>query len=275
MKKIVCYLTFTLMIFNSCVAPQNPRKARESNSSDEVSGSRTPGSSNGDDAVPTGGGIDDTLIQAAGKVEITQIIDPNTGTFRKKVSIPRDFEGYLYLSGLNVAALKEKIISVKFKFGRDKTPIIIPAVIGRVPGGLSPLSSIDVIILDVQNKSFRNMRLLYDLFDYNDYQENTGNVADQLDPTDDPTNSGLYCRGLKVEDDPTFVDNPAVNTGDQYACDEQGDVCYYAYAKVQDSLLFKKEKDDAGNDVMTTSRPTKEQIDVLAKGYASDTLTEA
>lgn len=266
MKNALSILTLLCLLLTSCVAPQNPSRIRAG--SDDVStdggdNSGGSGDNGGNNAGPSDGSdVDNNITQATAKVEITQIVDPNTGTFRKKVSIPKDFEGYMYLSGLNISSLKDKIISARFYFGRERSSVTIPAVVGRVPGGLSPLSSIDVIILDIDNKPFRNLRLLYDLFDYNDYNE-TGVVTD---PTQDPTNAGLYCRGLLIEDDPTF-EGSVTNT----ACDAAGETCYYAYAKVNDSGLYKFETDADGNIAEVTDRPLYEQYDKDASGYVNET----
>jgi hypothetical protein len=265
MKNALCILTLMSLLLTSCIAPQNPSSIRAGSSDAQTEGGGSGNGSGGGDGK--GAGPDDNDLgnndtQVSAKVEITQIVDPNTGTFRKKVSIPKDFEGYLYLSGLNISSLKDKIISVRFYFGRERSSVTIPAVVGRVPGGLQPLSSLDVIILDIDNKPFRDLRLLYDLFDYNDYDE-TGTVKD---PTQDPTNAGLYCRGLLLEDDPTF-EGSISNT----ACDAAGETCYYAYAKVSDSGLYKFEADPDGNMVEVTDRPLYEQYDKDAKGYASET----
>lgn len=262
MKNALCILTLLSLILSSCVAPQNPASRRVGSNSDVTSSGDGTGENNGGSgAVPGDNDLDTDTALTTAKVEVTQIVDPNTGTFRKKVSIPKNFEGYLYLSGLNIAALKEHIISVRFYMGRERHVISIPAVIGRVVGGLQQSSEIDVIILDVQNQAFRDTRLLYDLFDYNDYDE-TGTV---LDPTQDPTNSGLYCRGLLLEDDPTF-EGSLTNT----QCDAAGEVCYYAYAKISDSGLYSIETDDDGNNVEATDRPLYEQYDKSGNGYASE-----
>ena len=42
------------------------------------------------------------------------------------------------------------------------------------------------------------MRLPYDLYDYNDYTDPAKDIIS------DPRDGGLYCRGLRLEDDPTF-----------------------------------------------------------------------
>ncbi len=262
MKRIIV-LTFLTALLFSCMSPTTNKKVIESGAGTDSTQSGDEGGGSGNGASPDDSNdVNESLIEALGTVELTQAIDPNTSTFRKKISIPKDFEGALYLSGLNVASLKSRVIYAKFKFGISRTPIIVPAVVGRVPGGISPLTSLDVIILDMDSQPFRNLRLLYDLYDYNDYDE--ASVTPE-DPTQDPTNSGLYCRGLRLEDDPTF-EVSASNT----ACDSAGETCYYSYAKVQDSTI----KELVTIDSIPTpigSNPTLLHVDPARSGFASTT----
>ena len=245
----------TFILIASCVAPSNTgRPSGGGAGSDDVT--NEDGTGSGNSAAPTDDDLDGDNSESFGVVELTQILDPNTSTFRKKISVAKDFEGKLYLSGLNVPELKKRVIFVRFKFGRDKTPIDIPAVVGRVPGGLAPLSNLDVVILDLDSRPFDRLRLIYDLYDYSDYAEGSGSP---LDPTYDPTNSGLYCRGLNLEDDPTF-EASATNT----ACDEAGETCYYAYAKITDSTF---KTNQSGQYIGTT--PTLLQIDELKTNFAT------
>lgn len=265
MNKLLLTLTILTIFLTSCVPAGSPRSLRTSDSENVSDDKNTGGGNSGSGDNATGEDtttvVDDTTVSSI--VELTQIIDPNaeTSTFRKKISIPKDFEGYLYLSGLNVASLADKVISVKFNFGREKSTVTIPAVVGRVPGGLQNGTNIDVIILDLDNKPFKNLRLLYDLFDYNNYTE----AGTQQDPTIDPTNPGLYCRGLKVEDDPTFSWSQANSK-----CDAAGETCFYSYAKIGDSTLGKIVTVDA-TPTLSRSIPSYEQYDVLGVGYTSDT----
>ncbi len=263
-KTLIALTMVFLLGLSSCISPQNPRATRSTSSTGEAKdGDKT---SPGNGSTPdTGDDIGDSVTEAVSIVELTQIVDPNTGTFRKKVSIPKDFEGYMYLSGLNIASLNkdDKIISVKFSFGREKNEIIVPAVIGRVPGGLQNGTNIDVIILDMDSKPFKNLRLLYDLFDYNDYGEEDPLTA--TDPTQDATNPGLYCRGLNIEDDPTFEWSQANST-----CDSAGETCLYAYAKIADTTLGQSVLQD-GTPVLVQNIPTYELYDVLGAGYTGDT----
>ena len=254
MKSIIILLPIFILI--SCVAPSNESRRPGLAGSNDVQTDREVSDGNGDSAAPTDDDLDNENSESFGTVELIQIVDPNTSTFRKKISIPKDFEGKLYLSGLNIPELKKRVSFVRFKFGRDKTIIDVDAVIGRVPGGLAPLSNLDVVILDLDNRPFDRLRLIYDLFDYNDYDEDG---SSPLDPTNDPTNPGLYCRGLNLEDDPTF-EGSTTNT----ACDQAGETCYYAYAKVTDATF--KTQPQAGLFVGTV--PTLYQIDELKNGFA-------
>src|SRR5690606_30852708 len=128
-----------------------------------------------------------------GKVELRHIIDPETGNYRTKVTIPKNFGGYLFLSGLNVTSLSNRLIKVRFKFGRELEPITVPAVVTRGEG-ITPATDIEVLALNMSSKPFENIRLIYDLYDYNDYYDGG---SESLEPTQDPLNGGLYCRGLK------------------------------------------------------------------------------
>src|SRR6202008_2154140 len=54
----------------------------------------------------------------------------------------------------------------------------------------------------------------------------------------DNGNTGLYCRGLRVEDDPTFQGVGACD-GLQSTVGQPDEECLYAYAKVLDQGLVK------------------------------------
>jgi hypothetical protein len=230
------------------------RSSRSSaNSKTQTGGSGSGGSG----SAPTNGGIGSDLddILANGRAELRHVVDPFDGTYKTKVTIPKNFTGLLYLSGLNVTSLSDRLVSVRFRFGREMEEIIIPATVGRAPG-IFPQTDIEVLILDMTNQPFENLRLLYDLYDYNEY--GTGET-----PTSDVRNGGLYCRGLKIEHDPTF-EGSASNT----ECDSDGEICHYAYAKVVDSGLY----DNATGVGINPSLP---QIDSTKTGYANDSAANA
>ena len=196
------------------------------------------------------------------KSDIQHIVDPFDGTYKTKVTIPKNYKGLLYLSGLNISALTDKIVSVRFRFGREGGEVIIPASIGRAPG-ITPYTDIEVLILDLSSSPFRDVRLPYDLFDYTDYDSNDDRVEfdprDNLQtPVNDPRAQGLYCRGLKVEDDPTFKSNNS-----DVQCNNSGERCLYAYAKIQDASLYR-----LNDNIFTATVPKYPAIATGEKTYS-------
>lgn len=195
-------------------------------------------SSNGNNA--TNDSTTTTTSSILPKVEIRHLIEPNLstdttyntgtglaggGSYVRKMTLPKNFAGRLYVAGINIGTLMNRIVKVRFKFGVGREPVTITGTIVQAPG-ITPQTSINVIVLDLRSEPFRNIRLPYDLFDYTDY-----GASDT--PTQNNLDSGLYCRGLKVEDDPTFQ-----GVG---ACDgnQAGEECLYAYAKILDQGLVK------------------------------------
>ena len=221
-------------------------------------------------AGPTDGSIENPTneILQKGKQEIRHIIDPFDGTYKTKVSLPKNFQGLLSISGLNITSLKNKLTSVRFRFGREREEVIIPASIGRAPG-IVPDTEIEVLILDMQDQPFRNMRLLYDLFDYTDYDTNKDQIEWGIGdahegPVSDPRASGIYCRGLKLEDDPTFQMSSGNNQ-----CDSSGERCLYAYAKIKDSGLYYTKQSDK-----IAFNPQYPALAIHKEGYAQDSFDE-
>lgn len=262
MKNVLVYL-FTLLLFVSCM--EQPRSVRDivDNPSEGVgSGDNGNGGSSGGNNATDGDNEVVTSIPESTAVEITQIIDPNTGSFKKKVSIPKDFRGKLHLTGLNISSLKNRVVKGRFYFGRERTPIVLDGVVGQVPGsGITEFSTINVITFDLADKKFNDIRLLYDLFDYNDYDNDTAE-----DIEGDATNAGLYCRGLRLEDDPTFTSSIS-----HPYCNQAGDVCLYSYAKIKDQTLWYDEIVNAET-VSKTNTPVFEQIDIEGNLLANESL---
>lgn len=271
MKLIKTLLIISMLIVSSCM--QTGTSARKLNSTESDISSETgssgsgrgSGSSDGDGAIAGNGGIDDNSDQVIdlenGKAELRHFIDPFDGTFKTKLTLPKNFTGLLYLSGLNITSLNESLVSVRFNFGKELEPITIPATVGRVKeGGMTPKTDIEVLILNVPDKPFENIRLLYDLYDYNDYRDD--NFVENEEPISDPRDKGLYCRGLKLEHDPTFL-----GSANNSACDEAGERCLYAYAKIFDAGLV-----DEDGFVLT---PTQPQQDVAGSGYSNEAAAES
>ena len=208
------------------------------------------------------------------KVEIRHLIEPNLssdpnyssgtgygggGSYVRKLTLPKNFQGKMYLAGINIASLSDRLVKVRFKFGVGRDSITIPAVVSRAPG-ITPQTDIHVLVMDMRSEPFRNVRLTYDLFDYNEYDASQTPVQDNRD-------TGLYCRGLRVEDDPTFV---GVGQCDGLQPDEE---CLYAYAKVLDQGLV-KETVSGSSTVLVPITPTHPQVkSVTGSSYYQDNMT--
>ncbi len=263
-KISVTFLFFAIFILSSCVGDVGGERTSKtkSNTKENKSANGNDGSVDGKNSFKDLDTTTDTttVTLAKGVAEIRHVIDPFDGSFQSKLTIPRNFKGNFYVSGLNMASLNEKFVYVKFNFGRDYEPVKLVATVGRAPG-LTPQVDIDVLIIDASSSPFKDMRLPYDLYDYNDYDTDDNKTKDGVEsgtPVVDPRNSKLYCRGLRIEDDPTFVDSD--NNG---LCDNAADKCYYAYAKVVDSGLY-----DSTN---VTVIPSAMQVDIGGNGYSSET----
>ncbi len=193
-------------------------------------------------ALPGDGSLDpDSIEEVEAKVEIRHLIEPKIddngpgGTYTRKLTIPKNYNEYLYLAGINVSTLSDRIIKVRFKFGLDASPITVPATLATAPG-LTPQTDVEVLVLDMRSEPFRNIRLVYDLFDYNDYDFGASDPEPGVltEPVQFNRDEKLYCRGLKLEDDPTF-DGTVAN-----GCNGPESVCKYAYAKIMDKGLVQE-----------------------------------
>ncbi len=206
------------------------------------------------------------------KVEIRHLIEPNLtsdltystgtgyaggGSYLRKLTIPKNYQGRLYLAGINVGTLADRHVKVRFKFGIGKEPVTIPATVAQAPG-ITPATAISVLVMDLRSEPFRAVRLPYDLFDYNDYD-----YADGDTPVQENRNSGLFCRGLRIEDDPTF-------TGVGVCGDQPSEECLYAYAKVLDQGLVK-----TSGSVLVPLTPSRPQVkSTVSLNYHQDYLYE-
>jgi hypothetical protein len=268
MKANIVLTCLLSILLSSCLSKfdSGSRVEKSTNTEKEVagnSGKNNSGVSANPGENPFGTATTEVSLEN-GKAELIHLVDPVEGTFHKKVTIPKNYNGFFYLSGLNITALNDYHVSVRFKFGRELESITIPATVSRA-SGLTPQTDIQVLTLDLKDRPFSKLRLLYDLYDYNDYRDETGVEVDK--PTNDPYDKGLYCRGLRLEHDSTF-DASSTNT----KCDETGERCLYAYAKVLDSGLYKQsdEEDDSSEFVAIT--PIHPQLDVYAKGYDQSSI---
>ncbi len=199
-----------------------------------------------------------------GRVVLRSIVDPQLGSYGSRTTIPKNYNGYLYLSGINIKSLRDTFIKVRFKFGRSREPIIIEGTIGQGEG-ITPQTGAELIILDLKGRPFEKIRLLYNLFDYNNYwDESTG--EESKEPVNDPRDVNLFCRGLRVSDDPTF----SVSHTNRL-CDAAGEKCLYSYAKIKDSGLALLDKSTGLSRWMI---PKNMQVDSTGKGFHNEAPQE-
>jgi len=277
-KIITTYLLVILLSIPSCILENsglsttrrvsgNNSTLSKSNTSNDDSSQESRQSSAVGNNNASFSSSDTTLLDSIltnGKADLRNLINPFDGTFTKKITIPKNFIGYLYISGINITSLSSRVVSVRFHFGREMEAITVPATIGKAPG-LTPETNIQVLILDMNNAPFKDIRLLYNLFDYNDYRDSEGNETEA--PVSDPRDDQLYCRGLRLEHDHTF--SP---TTDDTECDELGERCLYSYAKILDSGLYREQTDDEGNTSNIAIVPSEAQIDLEGNGYKNNSM---
>lgn len=276
LKFITPLMTAFLLLVSSCIeTPSGGRRLAGAESS-ETGENEDDSSAQGQGSGPTDGGLDDDGVDLSqGRSEIRFIVDPFSGTYKNKVTIPKNFTGELYLSGLNLTALKDRIIEVRFNFGRELEPVVIPATITR-GSGITPQTDIEVLALSMDDRPFDDIRLLYNLFDYNDYRDEDGNET--LEPVTDPRDGNLFCRGLNVEHDPTFEGSSSNSQCD--GLDSQGnpndEKCLYSYAKILDTGLFYDPDTGDGNPGFG-SIPSEAQLDITSdnnEGYAGESIED-
>ncbi|MBC7430158.1 MAG: hypothetical protein H7336_16210 [Bacteriovorax sp.] len=240
------------LIVSSCV--QNA--AVRSKTSASGSNLKTGTTGSGTASLPNNTNIGTANTLQSIKVELSHLVDPFDGTYKKKVSIPKNFKGNLYLAGLNISAIQDKLIRVRFNFGTDNQSVTLNATVARAPG-IIPTTEIQVLVVDMNSKPFSKMRLGYDLYDYNDYAADPSKV-----PVTDPKDGGLYCRGLNLADDPTFDNTTTTST-----CTNAGDKCLYAYAKIVDATLYNSSATTA-----VTSIPSRPQVWSDANGVRNPSM---
>jgi hypothetical protein len=238
-KKILSQLLAMSFVLASCM-PADVPSTQSASQIPGGSGNVTSGNGAGAGESDLGNGT-----SLPPKIEIRHLIEPNLssdpnyqtgtgyaggGSYVRKLTLPKNFAGRLYLAGINIGTLSAKHVKVRFKFGLNHEPVTIAATVARAPG-ITPHTDISVLVMDLRSEPFRTIRLPYDLFDYNDYPlKPDGTLAQNAEPVQDNRNTGLYCRGLRIEDDPTFQ-----GVG---ACDSDDEECLYAYAKILDQGLI-------------------------------------
>jgi len=263
---ILTFLSFALVSCNTAVTGFDPTRDIAS----EDGGGINPGGGNGagqsDDPLQD---AIDNAVESPPVVEIRHLVEPKVdsltsgGAYLKKLTLPKDYRGKLYLAGINISTLHGKNVKVRFKLGRDKNPIVIPADVAVAPG-LTAGSNVSVLAMDLRHRPFENLRLRYDLYDYNDYTFDGSNASNALDSAVSYNrDTKLYCRGLNLEDDPTYTGSSSD------LCDQGEDICKYAYAKVVDQGLT---YEITGGRV--SINPSRAQIQSTGSSYDTETHEE-
>jgi hypothetical protein len=166
-------LLFTLMFF--IVSCEQVAVGTREITSQDINGG-VGGDFNGDGVVSNdNGSINNSNETVSSKVELRHIIEPqvdddsNAGKYTRKLTLPKNYNGLLYIAGINISSLASKNLRVRFKFGLNSSPITIPATIS-IGAGITPQTNVEVLVLDLRNRPFNNIQLPYDLYDYNDYE---------------------------------------------------------------------------------------------------------
>ncbi len=275
-KKLLSQLLVMIFIISSCMPSDVPRTKALSQAGKANCALGT-NCSTGETSGTIGSGT-----SLPPKVEIRHLIEPNLstdltyttgtgysggGSYVRKLTLPKNFAGRLYVAGINIGSLSSRFVKVRFKFGVNREVVTIPATVTQAPG-ITPQTEISVLVMDLRSEPFRNIRLPYDLYDYNDYPTKADHTfADGVSPTQDNRDTGLYCRGLRVEDDPTFTGVGACD-GLESIPGQAEEECLYAYAKVLDQGLVQ-----ASGSTMVPLSPSYPQIkSVTGSNYYQDSM---
>ncbi len=255
-KRFPLFIMLGLLLLTSCIENSGLR-TKKATSDLNLTGD-SGGSGSGSLPNSTGVGTGSTTLQSV-KVELSHLVDPFDGTYKKKLTIPKNYKGNLYLAGLNVGALQGKLIKVRFNFGVEGQSVALDATVARAPG-IVPDTDIQVLVVDMNSSPFSRMTLGYNLFDYNDYTVTNSDGSEKA-PVQNPRDNNLYCRGLKLSDDPTFDSTTSSNA----TCSQATDKCLYAYAKIVDTTMY-----NATTGI--TAIPTRPQVWTIGSGVRSPTL---
>ena len=234
----ILLLLSTSMILSSCLTA-DPKLKSSSDQMSRIDGTGSDGVGDGDGLTNVDGTVGGDSETPAAKVEIRFLIEPKIdddsdgGEYNRKLTVPKNYNGFLYVAGINISSIADQNISVRFKFGVDSSEIVVPAVVSTAPG-LTPQTDVEVLILDMRARPFEDIQLLYDLYDYNSYDfDGTGSDPGALTvPVNLNRDDKLFCRGLSLKDDSTFKGNLVGG------CSGSTDICKYSYAKVVDKGLI-------------------------------------
>ncbi len=145
---VLITLVVCSFLFSSC--KEETASNRRPSYLDKKTPDKTP------DTTPAGPKLDDIknlqgynprLKTLESSIEVTYLINPYTGNYTDKVTLPKNYSGYFYIAGLNLASISHHLLSVRFKLGRELEPIVIPATLARGVG-MIPQTDVQVLVLD-------------------------------------------------------------------------------------------------------------------------------
>jgi len=256
-----------------CMPEQVPSRQLPGNAVNP--GGTTAGSSGGVGAGSTSGAGGGAMIVSP-KVEIRNLVEPKittgdypsyftgtglsgAGTYVRKLTLPKNYQGLLYLGGLNINSLSGRFVKVRFTFGVSREQVTVPATVARAPG-ITPNTEIDVLVMDLRNKPFESQRLIYDMYDYRDYTPAVaGDPSTIAEPVETNRDPHLYCRALRLVDDPTFNGQGACDGKYANGTAYPEERCLYTYAKVVDLGLNR-----VSGSTVNLTYPTLPAIDLTA-----------
>lgn len=263
---LVVLLTVMTVVLASCqeVPTRNIAGAN-------ITPSTTSGSNGGGVGVTTSGSSGGAATAAPPKVEIRNLVEPKittadyptyftgtglsgAGTYVRKLTLPKNYQGLLYLGGININSLAGRFVQVRFTFGVSRETVTVPATVARAPG-ITPNTEIDVLVMDLRNQPFSNQRLIYDMYDYRDYSDPAN------EPVETNRDPSLYCRALRLQDDKTFNGQGACDGLKADGSADPDEKCLYTYAKVVDRALVQG--------ASTAVYPSQPQVDLTLdkRGY--------
>ncbi|MCE3012141.1 MAG: hypothetical protein LW878_03665 [Proteobacteria bacterium] len=274
-----------LMALTSCMPESAPARKLAGANVSTTAGS-TGGSTGGTTTGTTAGSTGGAPQSAPPRVEIRNLVEPKittadyptyftgtglsgAGAYVRKLTLPQNYKGLLYLGGININSLQNKFVKVRFTFGVNREQVEVTATPSRAPG-ITPNTEIDVLVMDLRSKPFDQVRLVYDLYDYKDYDNSTNQAVINADPVEVNRDQNLYCRALRLQDDPTFN---GVGACDGLGANNlpNGEKCLYSYAKIVDRGLMKESFNGQGQLVLEETYPTLTQVDISGAGYYNQT----
>ena len=112
LKKLSLFIVLVTILVSCIQAPSTKRLESDANIES--------GSGNGG-AIPGSGNDGSSTVSDEPVVEVLHLIEPdldddqNSGDYVRKMTLPKNYQGNLYLAGINIGTVADRIIKVRFK----------------------------------------------------------------------------------------------------------------------------------------------------------------